>query len=242
MEYKICTKCKKELPSTAEYFHRGVGKYGFRAVCKKCLSGYFSEYYQKNRKKKLEYKRNYYKDNQSTILEKEKIYRENNKEIVAERRKRNNKDREKDKLTQARYREKNRTKIRARARQYYRDNKDKVMAYQREYLKNNIHARIAARLRQRVNKAIRNNKRPGSAVKDLGCTLCGLKIHLESKFSDGMSWENYGEWHVDHIIALAHFDLTDRNQFLEACHYTNLQPLWAKDNIRKYIGTEMRRC
>jgi hypothetical protein len=62
-----------------------------------------------------------------------------------------------------------------------------------------------------------------------------LKLYLESKFQPGMSWDNWGRtgWHIDHIKPLALFNLSDRKQFLEACHYTNLQPLWAKDNLSK---------
>jgi hypothetical protein len=61
--------------------------------------------------------------------------------------------------------------------------------------------------------------------------------HLESKFLPGMTWENRGvkpgQWSIDHIKPLSAFNLTDRMQLLEACHYTNLQPLWHSDNVRK---------
>jgi hypothetical protein len=67
----------------------------------------------------------------------------------------------------------------------------------------------------------------GSAVRDLGCTIPELMVYLEARFQEGMSWENYGAWHLDHIKPLVLFDLTDREQFLQAAHYTNLQPLWA---------------
>jgi len=62
-----------------------------------------------------------------------------------------------------------------------------------------------------------------------------LIAHLESKFQEGMSWENYGKngWHLDHIIPLSAFDLTDPEQLKIACHYTNIQPLWARDNLVK---------
>ena len=75
----------------------------------------------------------------------------------------------------------------------------------------------------------------GSAVRDLGCSVEELKRHLEKQFQPKMNWENYGlyGWHIDHIKPLVNFDLTNREQFLEACHYTNLQPLWAEDNLSK---------
>jgi hypothetical protein len=88
-------------------------------------------------------------------------------------------------------------------------------------------------LRQRLCAAIRHKSKKGSAVRDLGCTIEELKQHLESQFGPGMSWENYGKWHIDHIIPLSSFDLSKRDELLKACHYTNLQPLWAKDNIKK---------
>ena len=66
-----------------------------------------------------------------------------------------------------------------------------------------------------------------------------LENNLESKFQSGMTWDNWAldGWHIDHIKPLASFDLTDRNQLLEACNYTNLQPLWAKDNLSKGAKT-----
>jgi hypothetical protein len=81
----------------------------------------------------------------------------------------------------------------------------------------------------------RGSNRAGSAVKDLGCTYEELRAHLEDQFEPGMAWENYGRkgWHIDHVVPLAWFDLTIRDQFLSAVHYTNLQPKWARDNESK---------
>ena len=92
---------------------------------------------------------------------------------------------------------------------------------------------LAARLRGRMHKALRGERSPGSAVRDLGCSIENFRLYIESKFYDGMSWDNQGAWHLDHIVPLSSFNLTDRAQFLLAAHYTNYQPLWASENHRK---------
>jgi len=83
-------------------------------------------------------------------------------------------------------------------------------------------------------------KRSGSAVRDLGCTIPEFKAYIEALFWMGMTWENYGPrgWHLDHVIPLAKFDLTDRTQFLQASHYTNYQPLWSDHNMIKRDRTD----
>ena len=70
----------------------------------------------------------------------------------------------------------------------------------------------------------------------IGCTPQQLKDYLESKFLEGMSWENRDEWHIDHIIPCASFDLTKVEEQQKCFHYTNLQPLWAVDNLKKGCG------
>ena len=67
----------------------------------------------------------------------------------------------------------------------------------------------------------------------MGCSTIEFKLHLENNFKDGMSWDNYGEWEIDHIIPLSSFNLKDRNEFLKAAHYTNMQPLWKAENRSK---------
>lgn len=93
--------------------------------------------------------------------------------------------------------------------------------------------RLAHNLRHRINKALKGNFKKGSAVRDLGCSIPDFKKYLEAKFHPGMTWENYGEWHIDHIRPLASFDLSDQIQFLMACNFKNLQPLWAIQNFSK---------
>jgi len=67
----------------------------------------------------------------------------------------------------------------------------------------------------------------------LGCTIKEFKQHIESQFSEGMSWDNHGEWHIDHIKPISSFDLTQEAEQKKAFHYLNVQPLWAIDNMRK---------
>jgi hypothetical protein len=113
---------------------------------------------------------------------------------------------------------------------------ERTRLYQNKRSKEDIGFRLAKILRSRLATALRKNIKNGSAVRDLGCSLLELKHHLESKFVCGMSWENYGKWHIDHIKPLSKFNLEDRNQLLEACNYKNLQPLWALDNLKKGSG------
>jgi hypothetical protein len=103
-------------------------------------------------------------------------------------------------------------------------------AYCRNKYNNDTNYRLALNLRNRLSYAIRCRV---SAVRDLGCSIEDLKRHLESKFQEGMTWENYGSWHIDHIKPLAAFNLQDSEDLRFACHYSNLQPLWAKDNLKK---------
>jgi len=95
---------------------------------------------------------------------------------------------------------------------------------------------LAARLRSRTKKAIKyqGGYKSATTEKLLGCTFEEAKIHIEKQFLEGMSWENHGEWHIDHIRPCASFDLTDPEQQKLCCHYTNLQPLWAHDNLSKH--------
>jgi hypothetical protein len=124
-------------------------------------------------------------------------------------------------------------------RVYCRD-QSKRREYFRKYKckrrKDNIQCRLAENLRNRLNGVLKGRCKNGSAVRDLGCTLEELRQYLASHFESWMTWDNYGtKWEIDHIKPLCMFDLEDRVQFLEACHYTNLRPLSCEKNRqRKY--------
>ena len=149
----------------------------------------------------------------------------------------NNKD--KIKLQKSQYYIKNKNVISKRIKNYVENNKDKVRqrrnSYEQRKTKDDIQFKIGKNLRRRLRDVLKIKTKSGSAVKDLGCTVDEFKSYLESKFQPGMTWNNYGYygWHIDHIKPLSSFDLSDRKQFLEACHYTNLQPLWASENLIK---------
>lgn len=94
--------------------------------------------------------------------------------------------------------------------------------------------RLTGLLRQRIYKALRGVATKSAAtLKLLGCSVDELREHLEKQFQPGMTWADRGAWHVDHIRPVSSFDLTDPEQQQQCFHYTNLQPLWAADNIRK---------
>ena len=80
---------------------------------------------------------------------------------------------------------------------------------------------------------LKRNQKLGSTSELLGCSIQFLRGYLEAKFQDGMTWENHGLWHIDHIKPLVSFDLSTLEGQKLACHYSNLQPLWALDNLKK---------
>ena len=142
-------------------------------------------------------------------------------------------NREKSRERQHRSHRRHIEKRHATARKYYENNRDKLRIRARERRQGDINVRLRWNLRSRLASAIRRGYKAGSAVRDLGCLIIELKAYLAAMFSTGMSWDNYGTWEIDHIRPLASFDLANSEQVKEACHYTNLQPLWAKDNARK---------
>lgn len=135
--------------------------------------------------------------------------------------------------------EKHREKIIERRRIYRENNKEKVRLCSKLSRKKRKErdplCRLEANLRRRSLLALRGHYKAETTFNLVGCSVAELRSHLESLFTEGMSWENYGinGWHIDHIKPCAAFDLTDPNQQKECFHYSNLQPMWAKDNLLK---------
>lgn len=130
------------------------------------------------------------------------------------------------------WKETNKEQYREVVKQWKKANRAHLNIWYNNYLLD-IEKRLAHSLRVRMGKICKNKIKTGSAIKDLGCSVSEFKLYLEKLFEPGMTWENYGEWHIDHIFPLSRFKLENREQFLKAAHYTNLQPLWALDNLKK---------
>ncbi len=110
----------------------------------------------------------------------------------------------------------------------------------REYVKRRCQTepeyKLLHNIRVRLWKALRSKRsyKNNSCLKLLGCSISDFKIYLESRFESGMSWENYGrDWHIDHIMPCAIFDLTNPEHQKRCFHFSNLQPMWATKNLRK---------
>jgi hypothetical protein len=247
-EFKFCKKCNQS--KLLENFSKSNNrKCGYQSKCKDCDKEYSLKHKEFIKKRRLEY----YKNNKKVISEKNKKYKEKhkkeyqryfkeysvlNKEKIKEYRKKyyfNNK--EKINKQSKEYMVNNKIKIAEYKKEYQFLHREKIFNYLKSYKKNklqiDINYKLSGNLRNRLRCAIKNNYKSGSAVQDLGCLIEELKIWLEQQFQPGMSWDNYGEWHIDHIIPLSSFDLTDRNQLLKACHWFNLRPLWAKENLSR---------
>lgn len=118
---------------------------------------------------------------------------------------------------------------------YREANKEELRKYFTEYRRverqTNPMARLKNNLRRRIHKALKGVAKSAATVDLLGASIDDVKKHIESKFQAGMSWKNYGKWHVDHVIPLA--SAKNNERLIQLFHYSNLQPLWALDNIRK---------
>lgn len=127
-------------------------------------------------------------------------------------------------------------KNRLQTKKWLKDRPYYMNDWYKEKLSTNIDYKIIHNLRERLRVALQNNSK-GTKTKDmLGCSVEEFKQYLESKFTEGMNWGNYGRkgWHIDHIKPCISFDMSDPEQQKQCFHYTNLQPLWWKDNLKKH--------
>lgn len=122
-------------------------------------------------------------------------------------------------------------------RRWYRANKNQAVAYQARRSKiryaSDPNFRLLKICRGRIRDALCGKSKSQKTIELVGCSIAYLNTWLELQFQPGMSWDNYGQWHIDHIRPCASFDLSDPANQRACFHYTNLQPLWATDNHRK---------
>jgi len=244
---KLCQKAQKKAYREANKEKIKAFQKAYQKANKEKISAQRKAHYEANKERLLAQKKAYHEANKEKLSAKNKAYYAANREkLLAQAKACQEANKEKLKAQKKAYREANKEKIKAykkankekisaQRKAHYEANKERLNARIRQRRKNDVQFRLRLNLRGRLNQAIKNQQKTGSAVRDLGCTIKELMRHLEAQFTEGMSWENWAldGWHIDHIKPLASFDLTDRKQLLEACHYTNLQPLWAKDNFSK---------
>jgi hypothetical protein len=243
---KFCYKCQTIKEVTFFYKNKNT-KDGLKHICINCCKAE----YKSNKDKRKEYSECYYLKHKEKIQAASKKWKTNNKAHRKQRdrewtiknkehlkQKNKNwyiKNQEEASQRQKEYNKQNKAHRQEINRNWYLNNKDKIRQYS-----NKPEVRLRHHLRSRLYSALHGSKRNGSAVDNLGCTIDELRQYLESKFLPGMSWDNWGRtndlyktWHIDHIVPLSSFDLTDLEQLNKACHYTNLQPLWSEDNLSK---------
>lgn len=140
-------------------------------------------------------------------------------------------------VQQREYGQRNREVLLQRKKAYGKRSRPRLRIYRRKYFvaKYSIDPqfKIVHLLRSRVDQALRGRVQSKHTLELLGCGIADLKAHLEKQFQPGMTWENQGEWHIDHIRPCASFDLTNPAQQESCFNYTNLQPLWAEGNLKK---------
>lgn len=222
---KCCGRCKNFKDFDNFNYCKNTWD-NMRNTCKDCLKQ------ERNSKKEQmsEYNKKYWQKTKEVQKQSNKIWRENNKEKVKENMKKwleENKEHKKQKDKEyraAHYEQFKENHARWRREKYQKMKQENSEEFHKHKIKTNISRRI---------REILGQNKSDTCVKYVGCSLDELKNHMETTFSNGMSWDNYGEWHIDHIIPCTAFNMHDETEKLACFNYKNLQALWSKDNIQK---------
>lgn len=217
---KSCTKCN-QIKEFSEFGKSKQVKDGHKSACKACLSADNRLYYSSNiEKESLRKKKQYERDSEKIIAQQLEYYEENK-----DRRSQWVKDKRKAKPEV----------FKGYGKTYRKNNRENINIYHKNRRKTDPLYKLQHVLRSRTNsifKYQRMNKN-NSFYEYIGCSLNQLKDYLEAKFQPGMTWKNHSKdgWHIDHIIPLS--SAKTEEELHNLCHYTNLQPLWAFDNLSK---------
>lgn len=200
---------------------------------------YHKKYYDKNKEGMLKYSASYYETNKEKISKRYKKYYEENKEEIKKKTseyRKNNKDKLKI-YEKKRYADNKEIRL-VKSKIYYQVNKEvinkKRLVYQANKRKNDPTYRLICNIRRRTIGALKGNIKSARTMVLLGIPDAEfLWKHLESTFKPGMTRENHGLWHIDHIRPCSSFDLSKPEEQAKCFHYTNLQALWAFENLSK---------
>lgn len=184
------------------------------------------KYYERNKQKRKEHCDNWRRNNPEKHSEQRKKWRGKNKDLIAAQKKRDyEKHKEKRVETNKEWQKRNREKLNKLSGENHK-----------RYRKENPCYKIMTASRCRINAVLRyKTTKSAKTIELMGCSSEKLKEHLEGLFQPGMNWDNHGHtgWHIDHIIPCASFDLTKPEEQKKCFHYTNLQPLWWHQNLKK---------
>lgn len=133
------------------------------------------------------------------------------------------------------YRETHGEEIRARSKLHYKTHPEKVRVYQKRHRQENPKVRLSNGISAGIRRSLKRGKQGCHWESLVGYTLAQLVAHLESLFQPGMSWDNCGDWHLDHVVPISAFNFScaEDLDFRRCWALSNLQPLWAAENIRK---------
>lgn len=224
---KVCNKCGEEK-ELSQFNKMKRGKDGFSYKCKDCHNAENREYSSKPEYKKKQ--KDYILSHKEKRLEIQHKYNHSDKRKECDNR---YKEKYPDRIREngKKHREGDKYKSRIEKEKPQRRKRDK------ERRAEDVSYRIATNLRNRTKYALFAQDSPRYYTDDeyLGCSPAFLRKYLESLFVEGMLWENYGfyGWHIDHILPCASFNFKLPEEQKKCFHYTNLQPLWAEDNLRK---------
>jgi hypothetical protein len=163
--------------------------------------------------------------------------RQNRERVLAQKKEDYRKHKAKRRATSRAWHEANRDKVLSYLRDWQAANADQFKASKNAYYRNRKQSDPAfamlARLRRRINNLVSGSDKSCTTAELIGCSHDAFARHIESLFTDGMTWENRRDWHIDHIIPCAAFDMNDPQQQRQCFHYSNMRPLWAYENQRK---------
>tara|TARA_R110000782_G_scaffold246291_1_gene332977 strand:- start:72 stop:737 length:666 start_codon:yes stop_codon:yes gene_type:complete len=215
---KICSKCKEKKYLT-DFSKNKNYKDGYKGSCKICTKEYKSLYYKKNIESYKDAHKNYRLNNVDKVKAATKKYYLNNSEKITEYKKE--------------YFQKNKEQISIIAKKYNLENREVLNKKYRDRKENNPIIKLKCNTRSLIGASIRRQgySKDTKTHQILGCSFDEFKNYLEARFTEGMNWCNYGKWHLDHIypVSLA----KDKEEIITLNHYTNFQPLWAIDNLKK---------